>query len=143
MLTDLIVIMIYDSGRIADMADQRATKVTDDTVRGRSASHGGLARRRGRCRDPRVSAGIAEAERQPNLLFAAEQHLFGTPVDWDNVRATLLAQRNAIATDVLNHTVDLPDRPGGLLTAVNGAPVAWTDPQGAAWSGLAMRSSDV
>jgi hypothetical protein len=36
-------------------------------------------------------------KQQPNLLLAAVRHLFGTPADWNDFRATLLANRDAVA----------------------------------------------
>jgi len=36
-------------------------------------------------------------KQQPNLLFAAVRHLFGTPADWNGFRGTLLANRDAVA----------------------------------------------
>ena len=41
--------------------------------------------------------GLPKAKQQPNLLLAAVRHLFGTPAGWSNFRATLLANRDAVA----------------------------------------------
>ncbi|MGB9365028.1 MAG: DUF2332 domain-containing protein [Xanthobacteraceae bacterium] len=41
---------------------------------------------------------LPKEKQQPNLLLAAVRHLFGTPADWSDFRATLLANRDAVAT---------------------------------------------
>jgi Uncharacterized protein conserved in bacteria (DUF2332) len=58
-------------------------------------------------------------KRQPNLLFAALRHRFGTPEDWTGFRRTLLANRDAVRTVMLTHATQTNE-------------LAWTDPHGAA-----------
>jgi len=47
---------------------------------------------------------LPAAKRQPNLLFAALRHRFGTARDWSGLRRTLLANRDAVREIMLGHS---------------------------------------
>ena len=47
---------------------------------------------------------LPEAKRQPNLLLAAIRHRFGTSADWSSFRRTLLANRDAVRSVMLERS---------------------------------------
>jgi hypothetical protein len=67
---------------------------------------------------------LPEWKRQPNLLFAALRHRFGTPPDWAGFRRTLLANRDAIRSVMLTHATQTnePARCATLLPVLAGLP---------------------
>ena len=79
-------------------------RFADEEARGRSPIYEQLAR--GVAGDPQAIdflLTLPPEKRQPNLLFAAFRHRFGTPPDWGGFRSTLLADRNTIRTVMLGH----------------------------------------
>ena len=83
-------------------------------------------------------------KQQPNLLLAAVRHIAGTPADWPAFRAALLSQPDAVRATMLARSTQTNEparcavllpalaRPrGAFLLAIDGEPVAWTDPHGA------------
>jgi hypothetical protein len=67
---------------------------------------------------------LPRGKRQPNLLFAALRHLFGAPANWAGFRHTLLANRDAIGTVMLQHATQTnePARCAVLLPVLAGLP---------------------
>jgi hypothetical protein len=67
---------------------------------------------------------LPREKRQPNLLFAALRHLFGTPANWAGFRRTLLANRDVIGAVMLEHATQTnePARCAVLLPVLAGLP---------------------
>jgi hypothetical protein len=79
-----------------------------------------FAEREAHCRSPSYEAlarGVAgdqdvlgflttlpEEKRQPNLLFAAMRHLFGTSSNWEHFRGTLLVNPDPVRSVMLSHS---------------------------------------
>jgi hypothetical protein len=82
----------------------RYIRFAEKEARGRSRLYEELARRVAGDRETiDFLATLAADKQQPNLLFAAVRHLFGTPENWTGFRATLLANREAIRGIMLGH----------------------------------------
>lgn len=74
-------------------------------ARGRSPSYETLARA---VAGDRATLGflmtLPKEKRQPNLLLASMRHLFGTPYDWPQFRANLLANADAVRSVMLKRS---------------------------------------
>jgi hypothetical protein len=82
----------------------RYIRFAENEARGRSPLYEELAR--GVAGDGETVdflATLATDKQQPNLLFAAVRHLFGTPENWTGFRGTLLANRAAVRRIMLGH----------------------------------------
>ena len=67
---------------------------------------------------------LPAGKQQPNLLFAAVRHLFGTPENWTEFRKSLLANRAAVRSIMLTHSTQTnePARCATLLPVLAGLP---------------------
>jgi hypothetical protein len=82
----------------------RYARFAEEEADGRSPLYGKLAR--GVAGDSETIdflLTLPAEKRQPNLLFAALRHRFGTPEDWPDFRRTLLANRDAVRAVMLTH----------------------------------------
>jgi hypothetical protein len=82
----------------------RYIRFAEKEARGRSPLYEELARGVAGDRETiDFLATLAADKQQPNLLFAAVCHLFGTPENWTGFRGTLLANRDAVRGIMLGH----------------------------------------
>ncbi len=82
----------------------RYVRFAEEEAEGRSPLYRALAD--GVAGDPEVLGfllTLPEDKQQPNLLFAAVRHLFGTPADWTHFRRMLLADPTAVRAVMLTH----------------------------------------
>jgi hypothetical protein len=80
----------------------RYTRFADDEARGRSPLYDSLARGvAGDCESLDFVLTLPADKRQPNLLFAAVRHLFGTPAGWPDFRRALLAHPGEVRSVML------------------------------------------
>jgi hypothetical protein len=96
-----------------------------DEVGDRSPLYAELSR--GVARDPEVIGfllALPRAKRQPNLLFAAFRHLFGTPAGWDQFRRRVLADKDVLRATMLARSTQTnePGRCAALLPVLAGLP---------------------
>ena len=85
------------SGEVA-----RYNRFADEEAQGRSALYEALAR--GVAADEDILdflLTLPRHKRQPNLLFAAVRHVFGTPADWNAFRQALLAEQDEVRAVML------------------------------------------
>jgi hypothetical protein len=91
-------------------------RYAEDEARGRSPLYEQLA---GGVAADREIVGflltLPTGKRQPNLLFAALRHRFGTPRDWAGFRRTLLANRDAVRAIMLANATQT-NEPGRCAT---------------------------
>ena len=77
-------------------------RFSEEEARGRSPLYEALARGvAGDCEVIDFLLTLPKGKRQPNLLFAALRHRFGTPRDWVGFRRTLLASDDAVRAIML------------------------------------------
>jgi hypothetical protein len=78
--------------------DERYRRFADDEARGHSPLYEAMAR--GVAGDREMLGfllGLPPDKRQPNLFFAAARHVAGTPADFADFRANVLANKRAVA----------------------------------------------
>ena len=83
----------------------RYTRFAEEEARGRSPLYESITR--GVAADEAVIGfllGLPKAKQQPNLLLAAERHLFGAPRDWPHFRELLLSDRDAVRAVMLSRS---------------------------------------
>jgi hypothetical protein len=98
-----IDVMSEQHQHTAELAAQYV-RFADDEARGRSPLYEQLAR--GVAEDRQTIdflLTLPAEKRQPNLLFAAVRHQFGTPTDWDCFRGMLLDNPDAVRAVMLTH----------------------------------------
>lgn len=109
------------------MKDERSGEVTrylrfaEQEARGRSALYETLAR--GVAADEGILdflLTLPRHKRQPNLLFAAVRHVFGTPADWNAFRAALLGAPDEVRIVMMRRATQTnePARCAVLLPAL-------------------------
>jgi len=91
-----------DQQHLAETAAIRYRRYADEEFRNRSPLYDQLAR--GVAGDRETLSfllTLPTEKRQPNLLFAAVRHLFGTPADWQEFRRKLAANLDAVRSLML------------------------------------------
>ena len=92
-------------------------RFADAEARGRSPLYEGLARAvAGDRKTLGFLSTLPDMKRQPNLLFAAVRHLFGTPTGWTEFRQALLAHPDAVRSLMLERSTQT-NEPEGAPTA--------------------------
>ena len=91
-------------------------RFADAEARGRSSLYEELARAVAGDREALgFLSTLPDMKRQPNLLFAAVRHLFGTPTGWAEFRHALLAHPDAVRSLMLERSTQT-NEPGRCAT---------------------------
>ncbi|WP_246726433.1 DUF2332 domain-containing protein [Rhizobium leguminosarum] len=96
----------------------RYVRFADEEACGRSPLYEALAHAVAGDRETLgLLSSLPDMKRQPNLLFAAVRHLFGTPTDWTEFRQVLLAHPDAVRSLMLERSTQTnePGRCASLL----------------------------
>src|SRR3984957_16282115 len=135
-----IDVMSEQHQHTAELAAQYV-RFADDEARGRSPLY--EQRARGVAEDRQTIdflLTLPAEKRQPNLLFAAVRHQFGTPTDWDCFRGMLLANLDAVPAVMLTHATQTnePARCATLLPVLARLPQPLALIEVGASAGLAL-----